>query len=177
MSDDIVQTPEPDPVAGLLAPRAGPESALRQPLRDRTVRLLGRRRRLRRLAILTAVAAAFLLGLLLPRPAPRPSPPPTETTVAPTPPEPPPVEKRPEAPPSALVLEWRAFDGVDADLYRQAGQRYLRDDNDPLSAVRCYRQSLNAASPDALTVSADDDWLLMALKDARQREKPDAKPY
>ena len=76
---------------------------------------------------------------------------------------------------TAAALEWRAFDEANAALYRQAGERYLREDADPYAAVRCYRQSLDAAGPDALAVSADDDFLLMALKDARQREKRDAK--
>jgi hypothetical protein len=76
---------------------------------------------------------------------------------------------------TAVVLEWRAFDAIDAELYRQAGERYLRDEADPLSAVRCSRQALNTGGPNALAVSADDDWLLMALKDARQREKENAK--
>jgi hypothetical protein len=178
MSDDITPTPEADPVADLLGPPAGPESSLRGPLRRRTVRLLRRRILLRRAVIAAALAAAFLLGLLVPRPTSpsQPSPPePAPQTTAPAPqPAPPAVEKR-QDPPSAVVLEWRAFDELNAELYRQAGQCYLREDNDPLSAVRCYRQSLNAGGPNALTVSDDDDFLLIALKDARQREKRDAK--
>lgn len=39
------------------------------------------------------------------------------------------------------------------------------------SASRCYRHSLDAGSDADLTISAQDDWLLMALKRARQEER------
>jgi hypothetical protein len=180
MSDDITlpPAPEPDPLAELLAPPTGPDPvALRRRLREQTVRLLRRRRLWRYLAVAAAVAAAFLLGLLLPRPGARPPAPAPETTSRPDQPPAPEKGPAPADAPSAVALEWRAFDNTDASLYRQAGERYLREDGDPLAAARCYRQSLDAAGPDALAVTADDDWLLMAIKDARQREKHDAKPF
>ena len=51
-----------------------------------------------------------------------------------------------------------------AALYREAGDRFLADRNDSPQAARCYRLHLMRAGPDALTVTADDSWLLIALK-------------
>jgi hypothetical protein len=61
-----------------------------------------------------------------------------------------------------------------ADLYRRAGDGYLgRDDVE--SALRCYRRALDGGSTADLAVRADrDTWLLMSLKMARQKERPDA---
>src|SRR5947209_1802655 len=85
-------------------------------------------------------------GLLRP-PAPAP---------APEAPPPPPAP----GPASAVALEWQAFDGERRDLYRQAGDRYLREDEDPEAALRCYGQALNGASDKDLAISPDDDYLL-----------------
>jgi hypothetical protein len=62
-----------------------------------------------------------------------------------------------------------------AGLYRRAGDEYLRRD-DVDSALRCYRTALDGGSPADLAVRADEDtWLLMSLKVARQKERPDAR--
>jgi hypothetical protein len=75
------------------------------------------------------------------------------------------------------VLEWRALDGSEhqTEQYRQAGAQYLKDESDPQSALRCYGQALDAGGEPGLAVRPDDDWLLMALKGARKKEKGDAK--
>jgi hypothetical protein len=74
-------------------------------------------------------------------------------------------------------LEWQAVEDSDrnAHLFREAGDRYLQEEFDPLSAVRCYRQALDDEG-EALTVSPEDSWLLMAIKHARKKEKDDATP-
>jgi hypothetical protein len=169
---------EPDPLEELLAPPApGDPAGLRDWLRERTTRLLRRRRRLRLLARAAALAACFAAGLvamyaLVPRP---PALPRQEDTPRAEAPAPPPPEPAPAAAP-ALALEWRAFDTPDrgAELYRQAGDRYLRDEADPAAALRCYGNALGAAPAAGLTISDQDSWLLMAIKDARQRERHDA---
>ena len=56
-----------------------------------------------------------------------------------------------------------------ARLFREAGDRYLREYADYRAALRCYRNSLDA-DPDALTISPDDTWLLTSLKRAREQE-------
>ena len=96
-----------------------------------------------------------------------------------TPVVPAPVAKPATPPPSAVALEWKAFDADKPrpDLYRQAGDQYLHEDADPASAVMCYGQSLNGASDKDLDISPDDDYLLMIVKEARQKEKKDAKNH
>jgi hypothetical protein len=79
--------------------------------------------------------------------------------------------------PTALDEEWIAFDSDEdrSERYRRAGDRYLTDENDPLSALRCYGNALDAGSEGDLTISTSDNWLLMAIKSAREKEQSDAK--
>lgn len=60
-----------------------------------------------------------------------------------------------------------------AALYREAGDRFLADRNDSPQATRCYRLYLMRAGPAALTVTADDSWLLIALKQDRREANRD----
>jgi hypothetical protein len=55
-------------------------------------------------------------------------------------------------------------------LFRRAGDRYLLG-ADESAALRCYRLALDSASDRDLIISPDDNWLLIALKKARQEEK------
>jgi hypothetical protein len=75
------------------------------------------------------------------------------------------------------VLEWQAFDSVEerGTLYRQASERYLQEANDPQSALRCIGNYLDNATEQDLAISSDDNWLLMAIKVSRQKEKKHAK--
>jgi hypothetical protein len=77
---------------------------------------------------------------------------------------------------TATALEWEAVDHPEraATLYRAAGDRYLAEEGDLAGAVRCYGNGLSAGAANDLTIDPGDSWLLMAIKDARQREKPDA---
>jgi hypothetical protein len=165
---------EPDPLDDLLAPppAAGAE-ALREELLGRTTRLLRRRRRLRRLAWAAALAACYGAGLLTVWWAFRPAPPAPRPQVAP--------EERattvpaPEVPASAVAVEERAADDGDlkaqAALYRRAGDLYLREANDLAAALRCYGNALDAGGDADLAVAPSDNWLLMSIKNARQKEK------
>jgi hypothetical protein len=58
-----------------------------------------------------------------------------------------------------------------ADLFRRAGDRYLKDENDLRSAVRCYKHALDAGSDEDLRITSQDNWLLVSLKNARQEER------
>jgi hypothetical protein len=71
------------------------------------------------------------------------------------------------------ALEERAFDSVDerSALYRRAGDRYAAEHGDWESALRCYRNSLDLAAEKDLEIGPGDNWLLMALKEARKQEK------
>ena len=174
----------PDPLDGLLQPPAPGEAGdgLLLRLLQQTTRVLRRRRRLRIVALAAALAACFVAGALTvycfgPRQMERV----VVVEKSPAPEAPPPrVPVPPPAPPaSAVALEWQAFDADKPrpDLYREAGDRYLHEDGDPASAVRCYSQSLDGASDRDLAVSPDDDYLLMVVKQARLKEKERAKKH
>ena len=95
--------------------------------------------------------------------APAPAPAPSEPTFSP-----------------ALTLEWQAFDSAPANqakLYWSAGQSYVAAEGDYLSAIRCYRQALEAGPAEMRQITDEDDVLSMALKlDRHQKEKRDAAP-
>lgn len=184
--------PQSDPLENWLAgqPALTPAGDLEQAVLQQTRRVLRRRRWLRRTGLVTALAACYVAGLLTMRFLPlSPVTPADQVTRARMEPlhkpdalpyksearvkESPPPRLTTPAPVSPLALEWQAVDSREPrpDLYRQAGDRYLQEDGDIQSAVRCYRNMLKAAPEEAATISVDDNWLLMALKDAQQKEK------
>ncbi|HEY7426170.1 MAG TPA: hypothetical protein VH682_18210 [Gemmataceae bacterium] len=178
---------EPDPLEGMLRPPSPlPESeGLRQAVYSRTRNVLRRRRLLRQFAYAAALLMSFAAGLLVMRVT-------TRTRVADSRSE---LERtrgasaphsgafrqpHPPAPPtneSALAREWDAFDSDErrGELYRQAGDAYMEDEYDPQSALRCYTNALDHGTKQDLTISTNDNWLLMAIKDARQKENAHAK--
>jgi hypothetical protein len=170
-------TPARDPCADFLEePLPAPvDAALRQRLLGQTTRILRRRKWRKRAGVAAALAACYLAGAvtvyLLHAPAPA-------QTVVVT------LESRSILPPrtntatpSALVLENQALDSVQPrpELYRLAGDRYVAESGDLQSALRCYRQALDEASEQDLQIRPEDNWLLIALKEARQKEKENAK--
>lgn len=187
-------TDTPDPLEGLLfrPPASGAEDPLRQALFVQTARHLGRSRRRKRLLVAAAMAGCFGMGALSMRLL-MPADPgnksalvaqPAERQVRPKPEMPPPAPRgapphpkdRPgataESEDTALALEWRAVESKDQrfELYRRAGDRYL-EENDVESALRCYRGAVAAGSARQCAISADDNWLLMAVKQDRHKEK------
>jgi hypothetical protein len=172
---------DPDPFAHWLAVSRSPDAevaALRQTVLQRTKRILRHHRWTRRAAVAAALAACYAAGVALMywlRP-----PAAAEVIIVEKSPEPapaPPATEPREAEPSAVALEWQAVESSEkrVELYRRAGDRYLAESNDLEAALRCYRQMLNAGSEKDLLNSPDDNWLLMALKDARLKEKVYAK--
>jgi hypothetical protein len=169
-------TPDPDPLGDLLGPPAVAEKdgRLQDELRRRTCRVLRWRRRGRRLAWAAALAACYAAGMGTQH---------WRTPTAPPAPAVPEVAAKPDAPPpapserSAVALEWQAFDSTEgrAELYRRAGDEYIASESDPESALRCYGASLDAGSAADRVVSAADNWLLMAIKNARAKESRYAK--
>jgi len=161
-----------DDLEPLLTPTT-PESARRDELLRQTTAVLRRRRRLRRLAWAGAMAACYAAGALTTYLALRPRP--TETPVvagpvdppAPEPesPKPPPWERQPKPDPRAVAeAERRLW----AEHYRAEGRRRERD-GDWEAALAYYRRWLDAGG-DRTDVDADDSWLVIALKRARQEE-------
>jgi hypothetical protein len=162
----------------LHAPPAAPSNALRHELLHRTTRVVRRRRLVRRQADVSALAAAVVVAALVggslrpPPPAPI-APPPPIAQQAPPAQMPEPKSPEPEPMPAALVKEWQAFDTrgpVRLALLLEAGDRYIADHHDLASAVRCYRQALDAAPENMLEIRPTDNWLVMALKLDRQKE-------
>ena len=164
-----------DPLEPLLTPAAAAQPAFRAELRTRTSHFLRRQRRLRWLPGIVACAACLLLvfGIawwFLARLArveqgemAKPAPPRQEA------PPPPPA---PASGPTAVALEWQAFDSPlpqRRQRYLEAGNHYVEQAQDYESALRCYGQAL-AAGGEALEISPDDNWLVMALKiDQKQK--------
>jgi hypothetical protein len=172
--------PERDLCDELLAPPKPPADLA--PLRERVWRRITRRlrwrRHLRRAALAAALAACWAGGMLTMRWWSPPVPPAVPVANSQQTPVEPPLETAPESrlDPPALAAEWKAFDSSErqAELYRAAADLYQQE-HDPLSAARCYGRALDAAPEQTQTIAAGDDWLLMAIKDARKKEKRDAK--
>src|SRR5262245_41380722 len=160
----------PHPLLGVPVP--GADDRLREALFARTARALRRRRVVCRLAHAAALAACFVAGLLTAewrRPA---APPPREETVTVAPPATPAPAV---AEPAELERLAKRSPERRGDLYRRAGDLYATEQGDLSSALRCYGEALDAGDDKNLTISTDDHWLLMAIKDARQKEKNDAR--
>lgn len=181
--------PEPDTVTEWLIepPALPPAGALEQAVLERTQAILRRRRWLRRTGYAAALAACYAAGLLTMKYFP------ASPVISPAPvarteirPEPPAITRPEEVPAprpsneelaSPAAIEWQAVDSraQRPDLYRQAGDRYL-EAGDIQSAIRCYRNMLDAAPDEDQVISPEtDNWLVIALKGDRQKEKRRAK--
>jgi hypothetical protein len=170
---------EPDPLDGMLRPPSPPDTEeLRRTVYAQTRRVFHRRRRLRQCAYTIALAASFAAGLLVMRVVAPTTAPPSPNEIVEKREAPPPAEKPTAAEPvaPALVREWQAFNSDDrrAELYLRAGEMYLKE-SDLVSALRCYANSLDNGTERDRNISADDDFLLMAIKNARQKENEYAK--
>jgi negative regulator of sigma E activity len=179
---------EPDPIEAMLRPPAQPDSdTLRKSVYTQTMRVLRRGRLLRQFAFAASLLLSFAAGVGVMRITAR-----TDSGdqvesearraggVSPLIPPGHPGADAPRSPTpddSALDAEWIAFDSTDrrSELYRKAGDRYINDEKDLQSALRCYSNSLDDGTEQDLAISPDDNWLLMAIKDARQKEKKHAK--
>ena len=141
------------------------DGSVRQAIFDKTARVVGRSRWLRRVYIAATLAACFTVGVgvggfsLSTHTVER-----VVVHVQPS-------SELPKMEP-AVVQEWKAFDAQEnrAEFYLAAGRKYLRDSNDYDSALRCYRQALDLAGEEELAPSPEDDWLLATLKQSRRKE-------
>jgi hypothetical protein len=157
-----------------LAPRCEAASRqLQEALRQQTTRRV-RRRAVRRRALWAVLAAACVGSavLLWLRPWLGPAPVEDERQHAQQPESAPVPERPPEPEPSALALEWQAFDSKEdrAARYFRAGNAYLEQHYDHEAALRCYRQALAYCRADDLEFDSSDSWLLMTLKNERRKE-------
>ncbi|HEY7327141.1 MAG TPA: hypothetical protein VH592_05865 [Gemmataceae bacterium] len=171
---------EPDPLEALLRPHSPAENeTLRLAVYAQSRRLLRRRRWIRQFAYAASLLLSFAVGAVVMRMTT-----PTDSgergggspLISQT-------DQRADAPrsptsdDSAPAREWFAFDSENrrSELYFQAGDQYIKDQNDLQSALRCYTNALDNGTEQDLTISSDDNWLLMAIKDARQKERNNAK--
>ena len=94
---------------------------------------------------------------------------PTELAAHQSPPQPAPTVVARTA--QQLELDAERTDEVvlSAQLYRQAGDRYLDQGNDIRSAMRCYRLHLDLQGDRGLQALATDSWLLLSLKRAHSQ--------
>src|SRR6266851_1490768 len=144
--------PEPDPCEELLRPDPSPvpNGPFREALLLRTRRVLRRRLWLKRAGHAAILAACFAAGLFTGRLGNEPVPVPENRPAAQVR-----EDSDPATPPPPVVLEWQATDSKEprAGLYRQAGDRYLEEDADYQSALRCYRGALDAGSDRDLAIA------------------------
>jgi hypothetical protein len=180
-----------DDLDGLLRPTASASSSplLRPSLLGQTTRELRSRRRLRRIGMWLGMAACYVAGLATMRLLS-----PGQTTVGPvasvqqtgpleestaeeaTRPDHAAIANEVELPASVLERLAEAVSGDDyREFYRRAGDRHMKETGDLAAALRCYRRALDAASPDELVISDNDNWLIMTLKQARREELPHAR--
>ena len=184
MSDDAN-----DDLADVLDPKPGALSstfrdALLRQTESRLTRYRWQRRGVRWGAVAGVFVAGGLTGWLV-----RPLPPPEcvtviqrETVEVPVPvvvPVPIPAESRSSETPEVakavsgpdLELQAEQADGAASwSLYKSAGDVFLRD-QDYANAARCYRLFLIRSGDAALSLTPDDSWLLMFLKNAAYQEK------
>jgi hypothetical protein len=186
--------PAQDPIDRFLNQRINlpPDEKARQGLLGETCQVLRRRRRWRRAGYVAVLVACYGAGVLTMR-AWHSTPQPTvdlaqsqggksvkteettrasqeSSTTASLP-----LLDDPDVP--VTVVERIAAQSTDqrSQLYRRAGDRYLVDMGDIESAMRCYRRALDTGREQELVVASDDNWLLIALKQARQKEKDHGK--
>lgn len=158
---------------------------LKQQILDQTTRVLCRRRLSRRVVRVAALAACYAAGVLTTQlwPSAKDNNAGSKINEVAKQDREPPAELRApgkedtptepaELPATALERSVALVDPEQrAELYRQAGDRYLEEDKDVESALRCYRRSLDENADADITISPDDNWLLMAVKNARMEEK------
>jgi hypothetical protein len=161
-----------DPLEELLASLGEADAlALRQTVLATTTGCQRRRRWLRRGALAVALAACFAAGMV------------TMNLLAPAAPAsnavakgvdpaqshaPPPPQKGDAVAPRRD--EDRPAGARKTAVLLAAGNRCLNDIGDPEAALRCYGRALNDASDDEARFSTEDNWLLMAIKNAREKE-------
>jgi hypothetical protein len=149
--------------------------ALQHALRQRTTQVLRRRRRFRQFGFAGLAAACYAAGLatmwvVLPRPAAMVERPQQPLVIAENKNQAPVEAKSPEP---AAFYEFEAYTVPPeqrAAQLRKAGDLYLEQERDYASALRCYTQAFDAGGAKALEFSPDDNWLVMAIKNARRKE-------
>jgi hypothetical protein len=157
------------------------DATLRLTLLAQTSRQLRLRRRMRIVGRIGVVIMAFATGMIAVIAAREPVP--TERIVVVAMPveveKPAPIAKESPArrlTPAEVELEAeRSLAKVESSrLFREAGDRFLREEQDLQAALRCYRNFLDEAAETDLVAAESDTWLLTSLKNARRKETENA---
>jgi len=150
------------------------DDQLRAAVFARTVGVLRGRRRLKRCALVAGLLGCYLAGITTtgilrggqgqePPAAPGP-------TMAAEPQRPAPRSRRASANPEEHQVAAKKPSGFES--WRRIGDHYLRESGDISLAVAGYSEAINLASDQERRISpGQDNWLMMALKDARSKEK------
>ncbi len=171
---------EPDPLDELLRVQR-PEGArpIGPELLARTKLLVGRRKTVRRLGMVAALAVCYLAGAAtvwgwrgppaqpdgsVVRQTDVPGQGPNESIGV--------LSRRPQTPrPKARSRSTPQLARAGFDEIRRLSDRYLYEEGDILAALRYGVRALDRATPEESEISVErDSWLLMALKEARKRE-------
>jgi hypothetical protein len=168
--------PAPEDLDAWLTPNASPASAdLREQLQHRTVGTIRRRLWRRRGRLVIALAACYLAGMMT-IDFLRSQPEPVKAGVLQAAPQRMVAVIPVEAPRAVELRAEQSERPEQAQVYFTAGKRYATEAGDWDSALRCYRNALDADPKQAEHIDPDnDDWLTMALKLDRQKEKENAK--
>jgi hypothetical protein len=186
MFDDVPDAPEDALLSA--AGQLGADDELRGAVLARTVGVLRRRRRLKRCALAAGLLGCYLAGVATMGVWPageRANPQMAQVTVTA---EPKPQKATPALPsPSkpALPSPSKKIEVHQVDVrqvaaakptafesWRRIGDHYFRESGDISLAVAGYTQALDLASEKEQAIApGQDDWLMMALKDARAKEK------
>lgn len=167
-------------VESALAPvEARQDAALRLTLLAQTSRQLRVRRRLRLAGRVGIVIVAFFGGMIAtlamrePRPLER-----VVVMTVPVPVEvknpvvdvPAPIARRLTPAEIEVEAERTLAKEESSRLFREAGDRFLQEEQDYQAALRCYRNFLDEAAEAELAAAESDTWLLASLKNARRKE-------
>jgi cytochrome c-type biogenesis protein CcmH/NrfG len=155
------------------------DDALRRALLAQTTGVLRFRRRAKRCVLVASLVACYLAGATTMGLLRAGSPPPStgQPTIAnsdPTPPRP----SHPSPQPRKNQLAAKAVKKPTAfESWRRIGDHYLNQSGDVSLAVAGYSEAIRLASDEERRISPErDNWLMMALKDARSKEKTHAYP-
>jgi hypothetical protein len=154
------------------------DDRLREVLLSQTLGVVRRRRRMRRCAMAAVLAACYLAGIVsvnLWR-TEGPVSPPTSMSRPILADKDPIKTDAPRQPLAAAIApqkhpaESKKPSGFEA--WRRIGDHYLRETGDLSLAVAGYSEAINLASEKELELSpGQDNWILMALKDAKLKER------
>jgi cytochrome c-type biogenesis protein CcmH/NrfG len=165
-----------DDALGAIGQSSVEADPLRAAVLARTVAVIRRRRRLKRGALAAGLLVCYFAGIATmggwqagrawepPAAAVHPSPVPPKQPRHSTP--------HPSPKPAAAAREIAAATPTPFESWRNIGDYHLQHSGDISTAVASYSQAIDLATAEERAISpGHDNWLMMALKDARAKEQ------